>query len=461
MRRHRFLSLVFLGFLLLSSCAKRIPEGEPARIPELEEALESDPDNPEILLRLGMAHFKARNYARAEETLARAVETGEATGATYLYLGLTREDQEKWGAAREAYSAYLERGQHDPLKEDIRERLTLLARRELRARAREILAREDEISEQEPVPGSVAVFPFRISTEDQELAPLQVALADMMTTDLVLSGGLTVLERARVQSLLTEMSLTEAGFTSPETGSRAGRMLRAEHVVQGALTTLSDEILRFDTDVLNTSRRSSAGEASAQDALARIFEMEKETVFEILDIMGVSITPAEREAIQENRAANLLAFLTYGQGLMAMDQGYFGTAQQFFTRAVQADPGFTAARGALTEANTILEATTISTAGLSSMAVPELSPAAVASSLDPGLATTGAASAASSILQATTEGLVPSPTAFIVHLGNISGGMEGQILNRDYLPEITGQEGVTTPNTATIRIIITRPGGEN
>lgn len=459
MRHPRFLSLIFLGVLVLSSCARRMPEAEPADIPGLEEALERDPGNPEILLQLGVAHFKARNYAEAEETLLNAVGTGEATGAAYLYLGLAREEQEKWGPAREAYSTYLELGRHDPLKEDIRERLALLARRELRVRAREILAREDEISRQDPVPGSVAVFPFRITTENEELEPLQVALADMMTTDLVLSGGLTVLERARVQSLLTEMSLTEAGFTSPETGARAGRMLRAEHVVQGALTSLSDEILRFDTDVLNTSRRSSAGEASAQDALARLFEMEKEAVFEILDIMGVSITPAEREAIQENRASNLLAFLTYGQGLMAMDQGYFGTAQQFFTRAVREDPGFTAAQGALTEANTILEATTLSTSGISSLALPELSPLPAPSPVDPEAAAAEAASTVSSVLEATTEGLVPSPFGFIVDLGGILGGIEANILERNYLPEIKGQEGVTTPATATIRIIITPPGG--
>lgn len=460
MKQMRVLCLVLLGSMLLTSCMKRIPEVSPSDIPRIQESLRTNPGNPDLLTQLGMALYKARDFAAAEAALGDAIESGEGTGAAYLYLGLAREDQENWAGAREAYSSYVDQGRYGPLKEEIQRRLVMIAREELKAQAQQALAMEDELSASDPAPGSIAVFPFHLTSEDDELMPLQVAMADMMTTDLGLSGGLTVLERTQVQSLLTEMALTEAGFTSPETGARAGRMLRAEHVVQGALTTLPQETLRFDTDVLNTERRSSAGEASAQNPLVELFEMEKETVFQVLDILGVEITPAEREAINQNRAENILAFLAYGRGLMALDQGNYSEAEDFFGQAVELDPDFGAAQAALEEVDYLVEATSTSTGGVESRSVPELTPSALGPPPeDPGVGITGTTSSIASILEATTEGVVPSPTGALVNLGSTSTGPEGQVQNRDPTQEGTGSEGVTTPTTASIRITITRPGG--
>jgi tetratricopeptide (TPR) repeat protein len=460
MRQLRFFSLLLLGPLLLTSCMKRIPEVSPSDIPNIQESLQTNPGNPELLTQLGMAQFKARSYGEAIEALNEAVETGGAPGAAYLYLGLANEEAEAWGEAREAYTAYLDRGRYGPLKEEIQKRLVLIAREELRSQAQQALAMEDELSRQDPAPGSVAVFPFHLTTGDEELMPLQVALADMMTTDLGLSGGVTVLERTQVQSLLTEMSLTEAGFTSPETGARAGRMLRAEHVIQGALTTLPEEALRFDTDVLNTASRSSTGEASAENPLEELFDTEKEAVFQILGILGVEITEAEREAINQNRAENILAFLSYGRGLMALDQGNYNDATAFFGQAVELDPGFGAAQEAQVEAGDLEGASSTSTESVSGQAGNELGGSAVAGpTTDPGVGTTGTTSATSSILQSTTEGVVPSPTGAIVNLGSTSTGTEGQTQGRDPTQEGTGSEGVTTPTTASIRITIVKPGG--
>ncbi len=454
MKRLSFVLLALTGSMVAAGCVHRIPEANPEDIPRLEQALASNPGNPEILTQLGMARFKARSYAEAENALTQAVETGEAPGAAYLYLGLTREEMEKWGGAREAYSSYVERGRYGPLKEEIQRRLALIARQELRAQAREALAMEDQLSTADPRSGTVAVFPFQVVTENEDLLPLQVALADMMTTDLALSGGVTVLERTRIQSLLNEMAMSEAGLTEAETGARAGRLLRAEHVIQGALSTLPEQNLRFDTDVLNTVRRESTGEATAQSPLEQLFDMEKETVFQLLDILGVEITPAEREAINDNRAANLLAFLAYGRGLMAMDRGDYNEAQGFFNQAVQFDPSFDPALEGQAEAGAMEEAAGTDTDEVAGRAEGELTGQAVGTT-DPGVTGTGT----SSMLGSTINEVAPTPTTGIVGTGTMSSGTTDQGQNRDPTQESKGQEGVTTPTTASIQITIRRPGG--
>ena len=459
MRPLRLTSLLLAGSFLLFGCAKRIAEPTAADVPALEEAVRASPGSPDLLTQLGIAYYKAGNLQSAESTLDQATATGSAPGGAYLYLGMAKEDQEDWAGAREAYTAYVDRGRYGPLKEEIERRLTYLVRQELRARAQDALAREAELAQTDPAPGSIAVFPFQVVTDDENLMPLQVALADMMTTDLALSGALTVLERTQVQSLVEEMALTEAGFTETTTGARAGRLLQAEHVVQGSLTTLAGNELRFDTDVLNTVRQSSTGEATGQDALEQIFELEKQTVFQVLDILGVSLTPTEREAIGANRAENLQAFLAYGQGLMAMDRGDFSQATGFFNQAVQLDPTFSAAQQGQSDASSMEEAGQTSTGEVSQRTESELAPPAVEATPDVGVASSGATSSTSSILDQTASSVVPNPATIITDLGTSTSGTEAQSNTREPTQESSGQEGVTAPTTATIRITIPRPGG--
>ncbi len=64
-------------------------------------------------------------------------------------------------------------------------------------------------------------------------------------------NALVVLERAAIQALLDEMALTSSGYAEPATGARAGRLLSAEHVFQGVLTTLGENDLQTDVDILN------------------------------------------------------------------------------------------------------------------------------------------------------------------------------------------------------------------
>jgi hypothetical protein len=71
----------------------------------------------------------------------------------------------------------------------------------------------------------------------------------------------------------------------------------------------------------------------------------------------------------------------------------------------------------------------------------------------------GPLSATSSILEATTEGLVPSPATAIVDLGSTTTGVDDQMGGRNPVQESQGQEGVTQPGSVTIRITIRLPGG--
>ena len=303
-------------FLVLSGCAFSIPEASPADIPRLEQMLEADPENTDIQVQLGMAQFRRGDFEASRAALQAAVDGGNESGPALLYLGLVQEEFEEWSAARDAYSQYLDVGRSEQLKDVVRRQLTLVAQNVLRQEAQATLAAESQLADTEVTPRSIAVFPFRYNSSNPDYEPLIYALADMMTTDFAVSNALIVLERAQIQSLLDEMALTQAGYAETGTGARAGRMLQAEHVVQGVLTTIGQDAIQVDTDVLRVPDAASAGTESASDELVNLFDMEKDLVFRIIrDRLGVQLTPAEEQTILDNRTDNVLAFLAYGRGL--------------------------------------------------------------------------------------------------------------------------------------------------
>ena len=450
----RRLSLLLFLPSLSGGCARQGLDAEPAQIPSLQEQLSQNPADLTTQTRLGIALYKDGRFEQARTTLANAVEAGAESGAAYLYLGLSNESLEDWAGAREAYTTYLDVGNWGPLKDDLEDRLLLIARNELRAAAEAALAQEAELAAEPPEPRTVAVFPFRLISDDEGLLPLQVALADMMITDLAISNALTVLERTQIQSLLNEMALSEAGYADPVTGARAGRLLRSEHVVQGVLTTLGQENIQFDAEVMNTVQARSAGSISDQDRLEAIFDMEKGLVFQILDVLGAPLTPAEREAINENRAENILAFLAYGEGLMAMDRGDFQATSDFFQQAASIDPTFDAAQTANTEAQSLDDAAAATTADIQGASAGETSAVT-------GVADAGDIAPTDNLLQATSRDVNPSATATVIDQGTTtSAGQDNkQASERDSSQEATRQEGTVT-TTARVTISIQRPGGE-
>lgn len=445
----------------LSACAYRIPKVSPSEIPHLQQEIKANPGNTNLQLRLGMAQYEAHAYDSALTSLQGAVHAGSQSGAAYLYLGLTQEHFKHWAKARDAYNKYLSVGTSEPVKQELRKRLVLIAQDVLKEQARQALAQEARLSSEPPTPHSLAVLPFRFNSDRKDLEPLVYALSGMMITDFSVSDALTVLERAKIQTLLNEMALTQAGYADPSTGARAGRLLQAQHVVQGVITTVGKNNLRLDTDVLSTTTSSSEGRESVQDPIKQLFDMEKELVFRTLrDVLHIQLTPAEEQKIRNNRADNILAFLAYGRGLKDQDQGNYAAALQQFREAEQLDPGFTAATDAAHSTQDMEQA---SGAGVSQITQVATSGGTVG----PATGTVGGAGGAGNTTTQTLNGadaaVNPTPTSSTIDLGSTkSAGKTSSTQNtenrNDPTQEATGNEGVTK-TTAQIHIVVKRPGG--
>jgi TolB-like protein len=447
-------ALAACGAALASGCAGGPQPGAvaPADIPALESERQRHPSDVGLIVKLGIAYYDAKDYQKAQDVLASALALDQRNYPATVYQGLSLEELGRLDGARKAYNAAAALATTADQKREISNRLALLTRKELQQAAQQAIAQETQLSQQPPVENSVAVFPFRYVGTDEELRPLARGVTHLVITDLSRVSRLQLLERERVQTLVEELKLTDEGRVDPATGARSGRLLRAARVVQGSLQDLTQtKQLKLDADVVNATSAAVVGTGSGADKLQQFFDVEKKVVLQLLDGMGIALSPAEQRAISERPTADLQAFLAFSRGLEAEDRGDFRAAKDYFNAAVQRDPNFRAAadRGALND----------QLSSALQVPPPQLAGLTGPNALSPSGASLGGGRAQT--LQIMTINTIPSTgsTLGVQTGGSVSTGTEtSPPATRPTLPETIGSTNPGSPAlTGNVIIIITRP----
>jgi TolB-like protein len=357
MRSHVSLATILFA-LSLGACASGASGRSVAR---LEAAQRAEPGSFAANRSLGVGYYKAGRHAEARVALEMAAGLEPKDGTTALYLGLACEELGDLAAAKRAYSTYLEVGRISRVRMQLQSRLAALTRRELTAEAKRVVAEEEALASTPGSPTTVAVLPLRFSGTDSSLRPLERGLAELLATDLARSSQLTVLERARIQAVLDELALQQSGQTDSATNVRVGRLLRAGRLVQGSILQLDASQLRVDAAVVDVPTTQVTGVAQGADQLEQLFALEKRIALDLFDRLGVTLTVAERNAVEQRPTRSLAAFLAYSRGLAAEDEGRYEDASRFYRDASRIDPGFGAASERSREARSVLTATRQST----------------------------------------------------------------------------------------------------
>lgn len=231
------------------------------------------------------------------------------------------------------------------------------------------------------IDGVIGIPPFAVAPGDSAIAPLGFALADLLATDLSRSARVTLVERARLGEVLRELDLGSAGRVDSATVPRVGRLLQAQRLLVGSVSTMGDaRTVRLGVRVADVGTGALAGAVDAQAPLSDILAAEKALALRLFESLGVVLTPAERAAVEQRPTNNLGALLAYGRGVQRQLDGDFRGALDEFRRARRLDPGFRAARDRADQARTLSE----SGGGGSPVSVPGVRAvdAAVAGTLD-------------------------------------------------------------------------------
>jgi tetratricopeptide (TPR) repeat protein len=441
------------GVTLAAACATGgvgTGPASPEAIARLERQQVASPTSAAVNRALGIAYYESKRYPEARTALETAARIDPKDGTTALFLGLTAEAQNEPTTARRAYSSYLQHGRTSRVRAQLQARLAALARRELEADAIFAVQQEAAIGNVAGSPRTVAVFPLRFTGADSSLKPLERGFADLLITDLSRSSQLTLVERSRLQALLDEIARQQSGATDAATNVRAGRILRAGRLVQGALLQLDPSQLRVDAAVVSVPTTQVQGVAQGADKLDQVFDLEKRIALDLFKELGVTLTVAERNAIEQRPTRSLAAFVAYSRGLTADDEGRYDDAARYFNDAVRLDPGFGAAQQKGQEASAASAGTAVTSQSIQTSLRGTSEGAAVAAATQGSLSSAGSLG---STIQSAANGLNASAASDATAGASINVATPPSIVpTKEPVSVGLGADGVTQIGTITIQL---------
>lgn len=454
-----------LAVTAIAGSALHAQAATPADIAALEARRAQHPRDPDVLIDIGTAFYRVKEYSRARDVFAAVLALVPNNFRAAVELGLANEGLGDSEAALEAYRRAAALKAPKRQHRDLEQRVMALTRTRLTAEARRAVEQERALANTPPLPNTIAVLPWAYLGADPGLKPLETGLAYLIVTDLSKVSRFILLERERVQALVDELKLAGEGRVEPATAARSGHLLRAARVVQGAIRETDPAALRLDANVVSTETSRIEATGTTADRLAELFAMEKSIVLGLLDRMGVVLSPAERRAITERPTADLQAFLAFSRGLEAEDRGDYLEAARLFREAARRDRGFRAAEDRAERSASLGEASGMTPERLADAvqeavkdAVKEvpggpsgggISGRATASAVQTA-ALTGVQTAA---LQAALEGVAPSSASRLIQ----STGAATQTLKSRLAEAFKQDDPVKIILIGLIHVIIPRP----
>jgi TolB-like protein len=281
-------------------------------------------------------------------------------------------------------------------------------------------------------------------------------MAELITIDLSRSHELTVVERAKLQALIDEITLQQSGQTDSTTNVRAGKIIQAGRIVNGQIVQ-NAERLRVDAAIVNTQTSALAGGAANENTLAELFAIEKAIVLQLFDSLGVTLTTAERNTIEQRPTRSMQAFLAYSRGLRLEDQGKYDEASRSYQEALRIDPSFGGAMQKSVETQAAAQGMQMSAATVESN-LSGTQEGTVATQSAQGQAPTSSTGSGEGSASNTANGLNSSQSANATNSAGASGGSTAQSNQpaQDPLAAATGSEAATS--TAKVVIVVKLPG---
>ncbi|MDO8805702.1 MAG: CsgG/HfaB family protein [Elusimicrobiota bacterium] len=89
----------------------------------------------------------------------------------------------------------------------------------------------------------IAILPFRNNSSDKNLDVAGSTLADLISAQMASKKGFKLVERQRIEEILSEMKLGPTGMIDPNTAIQVGKILGANVMAFGSFSTLGKKVL--------------------------------------------------------------------------------------------------------------------------------------------------------------------------------------------------------------------------
>jgi tetratricopeptide (TPR) repeat protein len=341
---------LLIALLLLAGCSQSylsqgrnaLDDGHyDAAAQYLKQALQEDPNNPQVLKALGRLQYHQGEIAEAKKNLMMAQKTLPDDPQIDLYLGFCAESDGDYASAADSYQRFLAAKPNSRIAGNVRGRLLFVKNESLRKQVAQAVKTETSLSKKEPQPLTVAVLPFYVGDNaSPQLHAIADGLAATLWYDLASIKQLTMVERLQVNYLMQELKIAKEGLTSKESAPQVGKIVSAGHLVNASLNETAENELSLDAALVTTTTSKYQPTFNANNQLKKVLQLEKDMTLAILDSLGIKLSDSERHKLEAMPTDSYDAFLAFSQGIQQYDQGNYSDANKFFDQARSIDPRF-------------------------------------------------------------------------------------------------------------------------
>ncbi len=347
--------LVVFALFLAGGCSQsKLSQGHRAleaknyqlAIDYLESALKEKPTDAKVMTELGRAYYHKGDIAKAETFLIEAQKSNSKDATNALYLGMVAENKNDYAAAEKHYRSFLAQNGNSKAAEPIKGRLLYVQNENLRRQVADAVKQEDAISKETPAANSIGVLPFAVHDRSDEITrSLATGLQTVTWYDLASVPELQVVERLEFKYLISELELSEKGFSEKNSAPRLGKLVRAGNLVNASVDKPNDNSFSLSSALVNTNDAAFTPTYGKDSKLKDAMKLQKDMVLAVLDSLGIEVKGSRRQALKKAPTDNYEAFLAFSQGVELYDNGEFVKSKSMFDRAIALDPGFDLAHG--------------------------------------------------------------------------------------------------------------------
>ena len=199
-----------------------------AKLNELTKIEETEAN----LVKVGLRQFESNNLEDSASVFTKVQKQYPNNSVSAYYLGLIALQKDNTSEVLKQWRKYI---QLDPIgaeKNQVQSQLTIIENEALDSEVANLLQSELSRSGEKPEPNSIAVFNFS-NRGDAKYNVLAKGLTALVITDLSKVPGIKVLEREKIQKLVSEMKLSKSGLVKQESKVRAGKLMKAEKLMFG------------------------------------------------------------------------------------------------------------------------------------------------------------------------------------------------------------------------------------
>ena len=163
-----------------------------------------------------------------------------------------------------------------------------------------------------------------------------------------------IVEREKLGAVLDELKLQRSKLFDAATAVKIGKLAGAEYLLTGAYEMAGDQ-MRIDARIIEVATANITAVTKVSGKKDEFFELEKELCDLLTGKLGVPLDTSDKARLRKVQTESFEAFRLYARGLDAVDRGDKAAALSDFQKALEADPKYKAARGALERLNAALE----------------------------------------------------------------------------------------------------------